>query len=608
MTDSKLRNIAIIAHVDHGKTTLVDGLLKQSGTFRTNQVIPERVMDSFDQERERGITILAKNTAIRWGEYRINIVDTPGHADFGGEVERILRMVDCTCLLVDAAEGPMPQTKFVLRKSLAMGHRPIVVINKIDRPDARIDEVLNEVFDLFVSLDAHDEQLDFPVVYAAARDGYALHQPTDTPVNLQPLVETIIRHAPQPPGKPDEPLQLQVATLDYNDFLGRIAIGRILRGTIERGQRVVLVKRDGTLLPFRVTKLMGFMGLERIDQDRASAGDIVALAGITDVTVGETICPEDAIDPLPLIPIDEPTVSMNFIVNNSPFAGREGKYVTSRNLKERLARQLEHDVSLRVEEGATPDTFKVSGRGTLHIGVLIEQMRREGYEVGVSQPTVILRNIDGIIHEPFEEVYVECDQAYSGTVIDKLNQRGGVMQDLHVSEMGTARIRYIVPARGLIGMRNEFLTDTRGTGVMYAVFSHYGPQAGELRRRKNGVMISQDEGETVTYALYSLQERGYLCVGAGEKVYGGQIVGVHAKSNDLVVNPSKAKQLTNMRASGTDEALRLTTPRRFGLEEALEFIEFDELVEVTPKSIRLRKRALDHSERKRQEKQLAANE
>ncbi len=594
-----LRNIAIIAHVDHGKTTLVDGLLRQSGTFRDNQQIPERVMDRDAQERERGITILAKNTAIRWGEYRINIVDTPGHADFGGEVERILRLVDSTLLLVDAAEGPMPQTRFVLRKSLELGHRPIVVINKIDRSDARPDEVLNEVFDLFVSLDATDAQLDFPVAYASSREGYAMRDLADPRDNLRPLVDLIVQHTPAPPDNAAEPLQLQVATLDYDEFLGRIAIGRVYRGCVERGQRAVLVKRDGSVQPFRVTKLMGFLGLERIDLRRASTGDILALAGVEDVTVGETICAEDAIEPRPMIPVDEPTVSMFFMVNTSPFGGQEGRFVTSRHLRNRLLRQAEHDVSLRVEETEHPDILKVSGRGTLHLSVLIENMRREGYELAVSQPRVITKTIQGVLCEPYEEVVIECDGQYQGSVIDKLNQRGGELQDLLNTGRGTVRIRSIVPSRGLIGYRSEFLTDTHGTGVVYAVFDHFGPHRGAMRRRPNGVLIAQDRGETVVYGLHGLQERGYLCCGAGESVYGGQIVGVHSKPNDIVVNPCRKKQLTNMRAAGSDEALHLVPPRRFSLEAGLEFLEDDELLEVTPKSLRLRKRVLDHIERKR---------
>ena len=601
-----IRNIAIIAHVDHGKTTLVDGLLRQSGTFRENQQVRDRVLDSNDQERERGITILAKNTALRWNGYRINIVDTPGHADFGGEVERILRMVDSTLLLVDAAEGPMPQTKFVLRKSLAMGHRPIVVINKIDRPDARTEDVLDEVFDLFVALDATDDQLDFPVIYASAKHGYAVMHPDDEPKNLEPLFQLVVDKVAPPSDTPDGPLQFQVSTLDYNEFLGRIAIGRVHSGSMERGQRAVLVKRDGTQVPFRVTKLMGFLGLERVDQQRAAAGEIVALAGIGDVTVGETVCREDAVLPLPVIAIDEPTISMFFLTNNSPFSGREGKYVTSRNLGERLMRELEHDVSLRVEPTDSPDCFKVSGRGGLHLSVLVESMRREDYELQVSQPHVITRMVDGELHEPYEELWVECDNDYQGAVVDKLNQRGGDLQDLQVTDKGTAKLRYLIPSRGLIGYRNEFLTDTRGTGIMHAIFAMYGPFKGEIRRRSNGVMIAQDTGETVIYGLYGLQDRGQLCCGAGEPVYGGQIIGIHAKSNDLVVNPSRKKQLTNMRSSGADEAQRLTTPRRFTLDAALEFINDDELVEVTPKSVRLRKRYLDHSERRKMEKSADA--
>lgn len=598
-----IRNVAIIAHVDHGKTTLLDSMLKQGGTFRDKEKVPERVMDSNDQERERGITILSKNTAINWNGTRVNIVDTPGHADFGGEVERVLRMVDATLLLVDASEGPMPQTKFVLRKSLELGHKPIVVINKIDRPDRRLDAVIDEVFDLFVSLDATDEQLDFPVVYACARDGVAMMDPEDGNTNLDPLMETIIRYVPAPPDNASEPLQIQVATLGYDEYLGRIAVGRIYRGSIKKGQKAVLIRLDGTTTTFKVNKLMTFLGLQRVETSFAESGDIVALAGIENVTVGETICPEDHLDAMEPIPIDEPTVSMTFIVNNSPFSGQEGKYVTSRNIRERLDRELEHDVSLRVVLGDTPDMFKVSGRGTLHLSVLIESMRREGFELQVSQPQVIIKEVDGVIHEPFEEVFVECEDAYSGTVIEKLNKRGGDMQDLLSNLTGSTRIRYIIPSRGLIGYRSEFLTDTRGTGVLYPMFSHFGPRKGNVRSRPNGVLIAQDDGATVAFALFSLQERGVLCLGSTEPVYHGQIVGIHAKFNDLVVNPSKKKQLSNMRSSGSDDAIKLTPPRRFTLEEALEFIEDDELVEVTPGNIRLRKRELEHSSRRKKNRE-----
>jgi len=598
-----IRNVAIIAHVDHGKTTLLDALLKQGGTFREKEKVPERVMDSNDQERERGITILSKNTAIEWNGVRVNIVDTPGHADFGGEVERVLRMVDTTLLLVDAAEGPMPQTKFVLRKSLELGHHPIVVINKIDRPDRRIDAVIDEVFDLFVSLDASDEQLDFPVVYACARDGIAKLEPDHPDENLSPLMETILERVPAPPDNATEPLQLQVATLGYDDYLGRIAVGRIYRGTIRKGQKCTLMRLDGTQTNFRVNRLMTFLGLQRVDTTEATSGDIVALAGIENVTVGETICDETTPDAMAPIPIDEPTVSMTFIVNNSPFAGKDGKYVTSRNIRERLDKELEHDVSLRVKPGESPDMFQVSGRGTLHLSVLIESMRREGYELQVSQPQVIVKEVDGEEHEPFEEVFIECEDPYSGTVIEKLNKRGGDLQDLHAGEDGSTRIRYIIPSRGLIGYRSEFLTDTRGTGVMYPLFSHYGPRKGNVRSRGNGVLIVQDNGDTVAYALHSLQDRGILCTGATESVYKGQIIGIHAKFNDLVVNPSKKKQLSNMRSSGADDAIKLTPPKRFTLEEALEFIENDELVEVTPNHIRLRKRELEHSQRRKKSKE-----
>jgi GTP-binding protein len=599
-----IRNVAIIAHVDHGKTTLLDELLKQSGTIGGHRKIPERVMDSNDQERERGITILSKNTAIQWGDTRINIVDTPGHADFGGEVERVLRMVDSTLLLVDAAEGPMPQTRFVLRKSLALGHRPIVVINKIDRPDQRIDDVLNEVFDLFVALEATDEQLDFPVIYASGRNGYASLDSTTPGDTLSPMMDAIVTYVPPPDNSPDGPLQLQVTTLDYNEFLGRIAIGRVQRGIIRRGDRVVALRQDGTRTGFRVSRLMGFMGLERIDIESADAGDIVALAGIGDVTVGDTICDAEHLDALAPIPIDQPTVSMLFRVNTSPFCGTEGKYVTSRNIRERLERQLEHDVSLRVAPTESPDVFEVSGRGTLHLSVLIETMRRENFELAVSPPRVILREIDGVRCEPFEEIHIECADECSGAVIEKINQRGGDLQDMATTPEGFVRLRYIAPSRALIGYRSQFLTDTRGTGVLHSVFIHYAPQRTTRRVRANGVLIAQEKGETVAYSLHSLQERGALCCGPGEKVYAGQIIGLHSRSNDLVVNPSKKKQLTNMRSSGADDAIRLTPPHIYSLEEAMEFIQDDELVEVTPKSIRLRKLHLDHSERRRYEKDL----
>jgi GTP-binding protein len=605
-----LRNIAIIAHVDHGKTTLVDGLLRQSGAFRENQEVMERVMDSNDQERERGITILAKNTAVEWNGVHINVVDTPGHADFGSEVERILSMVDAVLLVVDAAEGPMPQTRFVLNKALSLGLKALVCINKIDRKDARSQEVLNEVFDLFVALEANDKQLDFPHCFAVAREGWAVRELADVSLDdggpqkkdLSPLFQMILDHAPPPARDAAGPLQMQVATLDYSEFLGRIAIGRIWRGTIKRGMQAVICKTDGSRETFKVTKLMTFKGLERLDADEAAAGDIIALAGAGSATVGDTICPVENPDPRPAIPIDEPTLSMEFLPNTSPFAGREGKYVTSRQIKDRLEREKIANVGLRIEQGPRADSMIVSGRGTLHLAVLIETMRREGYEMSISQPQVILKEVDGKTHEPYEQVVVNCAEEYTGAVIQKLSQRGGELMGLKVDQQKQARLEWTVTSRGLIGYRGEFLTDTRGTGTLYHVFSHYGPAQGERRKRLRGVMIAMDVGQTVAFALFNLQDRAQMFLGPGHDVYGGQIVGLHARDNDLVVNPSKGKKLTNIRAAGSDETIILTPPREFSLEEALEFIEADELVEVTPKSIRLRKRALDHNQRKRDER------
>jgi len=608
MDPKLIRNVGIIAHVDHGKTTLVDALLKQSGAFGRHVPIEACVMDSNELERERGITILAKNTAITHEGFTINIVDTPGHADFGGEVERILRMVDSVILLVDSCEGPMPQTRFVLKKSLALGLCPLVVINKIDRPDRRPDDVLNAIFDLFVNLGASDAQLDFPHLYASGRDGWAVEEFSDDVFdrpgkNLEPLFKLILTRVPAPPSNVDEPLQMQVATLDYNDFLGRIAIGRIYRGQTARGDRAVLCKNDGARIPFRVTKMMGFAGLNRYDVERAYAGDIIALAGVGgDVTVGETICPEEFPDPLTPIAIDEPTLSMDFIVNNSPFAGREGKYVTSRNLRDRLDKELQHNVSLRVEETDSKDTLKVSGRGTLSLSILIETMRREGFELQVSQPKVITRAVDGKVHEPYEEVVIECAEPYSGIVIEKLSARAGELTDLRVGDDGVAHIEFRIPSRGLIGYRSQFLTDTRGTGTFYHAFAEYAPWKGDLRRRQNGVLVVQDNCETVTYGLFHLQDRGAFFCGPGEAVYAGQVVGIHNRDNDLVINPGKEKKLSNMRSSGSDEKLFLTPPKKLSLEDALEFIDDDELVEITPKSLRLRKRVLDHSARKRFDK------
>jgi GTP-binding protein len=596
-----IRNIAIVAHVDHGKTTLIDGLLRQAGAFREGAEVMERVMDSNDQERERGITILSKNTAVTWRGERINIVDTPGHADFSSEVERVLRMVDASLLLVDAAEGPMPQTRYVLRKSLALGHKVLVCINKIDRKDARPDAVLDEVFDLFAALEASDEQLEFPYVYAAARDGYAMHELGDERKDLGPLFEMILQHVPVPKGDAEGPLQAQVATLDYSPYLGRIAIGRVQRGRITRGMNAVVCRPDGGRESFRVSKLMTFSGLERIETDEVGLGDIVALAGAGDATVGDTICPADSPDPLPAIPIDEPTLSMTFHPNASPFAGREGKYVTTRHIGERLARESIANVGLKITPVGS-DAFAVAGRGTLHLSVLIETMRREGFELGISRPQVILKEIDGVSCEPFEDVVVDCADAYSGSVIDKLKRRGGELRDLYVDPEGQSRMGWIVPSRGLIGYRSEFLTDTRGTGTLVHRFSHYGPERGHRSLRNNGVLICQDKCDTVGYALFNLQERGQLYVGPGEPVYAGQIIGLHSRENDLIVNPAKGKKLTNMRASGSDEAVVLTPHRVFSLEEALEFIDEDELVEVTPENIRIRKRILDHNERKRFDK------
>jgi len=594
-----IRNIAIVAHVDHGKTTLVDGLLRQSGTLDDRGARGTCVMDSSDQERERGITILSKNTAIVYKDHTINIVDTPGHADFSSEVERVLRMVDAVMLLVDAAEGPMPQTRFVLRKSLELDLKVLVCINKIDRKDARPDYVLDAIFDLFGALEASDEQLNFPHIYAAARDGIAIAELGDEAVDLEPLFDMILEHCPPPPSDVEAPLQLQVATLAHTPFLGRIGIGRIYQGTIKRGMQAVVLKPDGGRETFRVTKLMSFRGLERVDVEEAHAGDIVALAGAGDATVGDTIGAVGTEVGLPAIPIEEPTMSMMFRVNTSPFAGTEGKYVTSRQILERLDRELIANVGLRVEQGATPEQFLVSGRGILHLSVLMESMRREGYELAVGQPQVILKEIDGVQCEPFKEVSVLCNEAFTGVVIEKLNGRGGEMTELTVETDGHARIFYTMPSRGLIGYRSEFLTDTRGTGTLVSVFSHYAPILKRRSPRSNGVIIVQDDCTTVGYALANLQLRGELHLGPGQKTYRGQIIGLNSREHDLVVNPSKGKKLTNVRASGTDDAIKLTPPRIFTLEEALEFIAADELVEVTPASIRIRKIEREHHLRKR---------
>jgi GTP-binding protein len=598
-----VRNIAIIAHVDHGKTTLVDGFLRQAGSFRPGEVIADCAMDSNDLERERGITILAKFTAITWKGMRINIVDTPGHADFGGEVERVLKMVDSVLLLVDAFEGPMPQTRFVTRKALALGLRPMLVVNKIDRAGCDPEGAVNATFDLFCALGATDEQLDFPVIYASGREGYAVRALGDERKDLSPLLDLVLEKAPPPAADLDAPLAMHVATLDYDDYLGYVGIGRILSGRIRQGEQSLLVHRDGKREQFRVAKILGYQALKRFELSEAAAGDICAITGMQDLTVGETITEPGRPRVLPLLEIEEPTVKMQFMVNNGPFAGTEGRYVTSRNLRERLQKEIKSNVALRVQETESPDTFDVLGRGELHLSVLIETMRREGYELMVSQPQVIFKTgAAGEKLEPYEDAIIDVDEAYTGAVIEELGRRGGRLQDMGPAGEGRMRLEYTIPARGLIGYRSQFLTDTRGTGIINHNFSHYGPYAGPFKPRANGVLISQDPGETNTYALFYLQERGPLFLGPGHKVYGGQIVGLHCRSDDIVVNPSKSKKLTNIRTTAADEKLFLTPARDFTLEAALEFINDDELVEVTPKAIRLRKRVLDHNERKRIEK------
>ncbi|MBI4511913.1 MAG: translational GTPase TypA [Deltaproteobacteria bacterium] len=603
---SDVRNVAIIAHVDHGKTTLVDGLLYQAGAFRRGEVVAERALDSNDLERERGITILAKCTAITWKGVRVNLVDTPGHADFGGEVERVLGMVDSVLLLVDAFEGPMPQTRFVTKKALALGLRPIVVINKIDRPGSDPDGTLNGVFDLFVALGASDEQLDFPVIYASGREGFAVRELGDERTDLSPLLELMLEKIPLPPGDVEAPLAMQVATLAYDDYLGYLAIGRVETGRCKVGERLLVAHRDGSREEFRVQKILGFQGLKRFELLEAKAGDVLAITGMTELNVGETITEIERPHLLPLLTVDEPTISMEFMVNDSPFAGIDGKYVTSRNLRDRLLREVKSNVALRVEETDDAGRFKVSGRGELHLSVLIETMRREGYELCVSQPQVIFKEEDGQRLEPYEEVVIDVEETYSGPVIEELGRRAGQMMEMHPSGHGRVRMEYRVPSRGLIGYRSQFLTDTRGTGVFYHQLAEYGPHAGNLRGRVNGVLIAQDTGETNAYALFYLQERGQLFFSPGEKVYPGMVIGMHSRDNDLLVNPSKAKKLTNIRTTAADEKLILTPPRVMTLESALEFINPDELVEVTPRSIRLRKRILDHNARKRTEKALEA--
>ena len=605
----EIRNVAIIAHVDHSKTTLVDGLLKQAGTFRTGEVVAERAMDSNDLERERGITILSKCTAVTWKGVRINIVDTPGHADFGGEVERVLGMVDSVLLLVDAYEGAMPQTRFVTQKAFEMGLNPIVVVNKIDRPGVDPHDVMDQVFALFDSLGATDKQLDFPVIYASGRQGYAIRELGDTPKDLGPILDLIIEKVPPASGDPDAPLLMQVATLDYDDFLGYLAIGRMRAGKSKVGDRVLLAHRDGKKEEFRVQKVLGFQGLKRFELAEAIAGDIVAFTGMQELNVGETITSIQNPTILPLLKVDAPTITMNFRVNDGPFAGREGKWVTSRNLKERLDREIKSNVALKVEETETAGVFKVSGRGELHLTVLIETMRREGYELCVSQPQVILQFDDnGKPLEPYEDAVIDLDENYSGPVVAELNRRLGVMTEMRPSAPGRTRLEYRIPARGLIGYRSQFMTDTRGTGVLYTQFAEYGPQGPDIRTRQNGVLISSEDGVTNAYGLFYLQERGQMFVGPNIKNYSGMIIGIHARDNDLVVNPNKVKKLTNIRTTAADEKLVLAPPKQLTLEYALEFINDDELCEVTPQSIRLRKMILDHSLRKRFEKKPSATD
>ncbi len=596
----KLRNIAIIAHVDHGKTTLVDRLLQQSGTLDRKDLGAERIMDSNDQERERGITILAKNTAIEWQGYHINIVDTPGHADFGGEVERVLSMVDCVLLLVDAVDGPMPQTRFVTAKAFEQGLNPIVVVNKVDRPGARPDWVVDQVFDLFDRLGANDEQLDFPIIYASALNGMAGEDADQLADDMTPLFEMIVKQVKPPVVDAQGPLQMQISALDYNSYVGVIGIGRITRGKIMTNQSVVVVGSDGVQRKAKVLQVMGHLGLERIQVERASAGDIVCITGIEGLNISDTICAPETPEALPPLSVDEPTVSMTFQVNDSPFAGQDGKFVTSRNIRERLEQELIHNVALRVEPGDSPDKFKVSGRGELHLSVLIENMRREGFELGVSRPEVIQKEVDGEIQEPYEQVVIDVEEQHQGSVIEELGLRKAEMVNMEPDGKGRVKLEFIVPSRGLIGFRGQFLTLTSGSGIMTSIFDHYGAvKVGEVISRQNGVLVSMVKGKTLAYALFTLQDRGRLFLGHGVDVYEGQIVGLHSRSNDLAVNPTKAKQLTNIRAAGTDEALTLSPPIRHTLEQALEFIEDDELVEVTPVNIRLRKKLLTETERKR---------
>jgi GTP-binding protein TypA/BipA len=596
----KIRNIAIIAHVDHGKTTLVDKLLQQSGTLDTRGKTEERVMDSNDQEKERGITILAKNTAVRWKDYRINIVDTPGHADFGGEVERVLSMVDSVLLLVDAFDGPMPQTRFVTQKAFARGLKPIVVINKVDREGARPDWVLNEVFDLFVRLGATEEQLDFPVIYASALLGKAGLDPDNLDDNMESLFQLVVEKVSPPQVDVDGPLQMQISALDYSSYLGVIGVGRVTRGKVKVNMPVVILDREGKSRRGKIGLVKTYMGLERVDAQEATAGDIICITGIEDLHISDTICDPEHPEALPPLTVDEPTVTMTFQVNDSPFAGQDGKYVTSRNIKERLERELIHNVALRVEPGESADKFKVSGRGELHLSVLIETMRREGFELAVSRPQVITKEIDGVMMEPYESLVIDIDEEHQGAVIEELGRRKAEMQEMTVDGKGRTRLTFIIPTRGLIGFRTQFMGLTSGSGVLTHVFDHFGPmKPGVIGSRINGVLISNTKGKALAYALFSLQERGRLFIHPNTEVYEGMIIGLHSRENDLVVNPTKAKQLTNIRAAGSDENIILTPPIRHSLEQAMEFIDTDELVEITPNHIRLRKQYLTENERKR---------
>ncbi|WLA09315.1 translational GTPase TypA [Xanthomonas translucens] len=604
MSIENLRNIAIVAHVDHGKTTLVDCLLKQSGTLSERTVLAERVMDSNDQEKSGSITILAKNTAITWQGNRINIVDTPGHADFGGEVERVLSMVDSVLILVDAMDGPMPQTRFVTQKAFAMGFKPIVVVNKIDRPGARPDWVIDQVFDLFDKLGATNEQLDFPIVYASALHGYASLDDSAREGDMTPLYEAIMKHVAPPQVDPDGPFQMRISQLDYNNFVGLIGIGRIQRGKVKKNMPVSIVDREGKKRQGKILQVLGFMGLERVEVEEAEAGDIVAISGVADMSISDTICALDTPEALPALTVDEPTISMTFQVNNSPFAGSKehsgGKFITSRQIRERLERETLHNVALKVEEGSDPDKFLVSGRGELHLSVLIENMRREGFELAVSRPEVIVKEIDGKLMEPVEQLVVDIEEQHQGGVMEKLGVRKGQLKNMEPDGKGRVRLDYMIPARGLIGFQNEFRTLTQGSGLLFHVFDHYGPkEQGAIAKRQNGVMIANAAGATPAYSLGPLEERGRLFAAEGDNVYEGQLIGIHSKDNDLTVNAIKTKPLTNMRASGKDDAIKLTPAIKYTLEQALDFIEDDELVEVTPKEIRLRKKFLTESDRKR---------